>query len=144
MSSTTKPKGILYIAILYIIVVVAGIVVAILSFMPSATGGVNMMEDLWNQIVLGIPIVGDNIDNLLHSILFENATIWAVIVIVLAVIVLVDVILLFKMSPTGRNLAMVIALPLIVVLLGLIILWYLFKDEVKNTFTKASMASGTK
>ncbi len=140
MSAPTKPKGILYITIFYLAIAAILAVVAILCFAPSASPGPTMASDLWVNIVAKIPRIGDNIDEWFGSLFLPYVTIWGVVAIVLAGFVAVVAILLFKLQVWGRNLAMLIALPLIAVLVGFIVLWFLFKDDVKAAFTPAEAA----
>ncbi len=141
MSAPTKPKGILYITILYLAIAAILVVVAILCFAPSAAyPGQSMAYEIWNNTVINLPQIGDNFDRWFTELFVPYIAVWGVVAIIIGAIVAVVAILLFQMKVMGRNLTMLIALPLIAVLLGLIVLWYLFKDDVKAAFTPAAIS----
>ncbi len=136
MSAPTKPKGILYITILYLAIAAILVVLAILCFAPGASRP-TLLQDLWyNSISPSLPSIGDNtIRGLFNEYVNPYVTGWGVACIIVGGIVAIVAVMLFQMKVWGRNLAMLIALPLIVILLGLIVLWYLFKDDVKAAFS---------
>ncbi len=141
MSAPTKPKGILYITIFYLAIAAILVVLAILCLTPSAvTPGQTMFYDFWWNYVFTIPKIGDNINVWFGELLLPNAIGWGVAALIVAALVAIIGIMLFQLKVMGRNLAMLIALPLIAVLLGLIVLWYLFKDDVKAAFSPPAAA----
>ncbi len=146
MSAPTRPKGILYISIFYVAIAAILVVVAVLCFAPSALHD-TLIQDIWYETISpNLPTVGDNtLRGLWQQYVDPNVTALGVVVIILGGIVGVVAIMLFQLKVWGRNLAMLIALPLMVILLGLIVLWYLFKDDVKAAFSPpAELASKKK
>ncbi len=143
MSAPTKPKGILYISIVYLAIAAILFVAGILCLAPSAvTPGKTMFYDFWQNSIVTIPRIGDNIDEWFGELLLPNLTGWGVAAIIVAGLLVVIAFMLYQLKVMGRNLAMLIALPLIAVLLGLIVLWYLFKDDVKAAFSPPAATSG--
>ncbi len=134
MSAPTKPKGILYIAIFYLAIAAILVVAGILCLTPSTAPGPTLFNDFWANNIATIPRIGDNIDEWFGELILPNVTGWGIAAIIVAALLGVIALMLFQLKAMGRNLAMLIALPLIAVLLGLIILWYLFKDDVKAAF----------
>ncbi len=140
MSAPTKPKGILYITIFYLAIAAILVVAAILCLTPSPVSGQTLFFDFWQNSIVTIPRIGDNIDEWFGELLLPNLTGWGVAALIVAALVAIIGIMLFQLKVMGRNLAMLIALPLIAVLLGLIVLWYLFKDDVKAAFSPPAEA----
>jgi hypothetical protein len=134
MSSTAKPPSILIIVILYFIVAAVFAVGAIICFLPGTAPGPTMANDIWTNNVITFPIIGDNIERLLGGLFLGNIPLWGTLAIVIVVVVILDIVLLLKLNNLGRILAILIALPLIVIIIGLWIIWSLFKDDVKQAF----------
>ena len=136
MSAKSRPKGIPYISVFYLGVSAILLIVAILCFAPSATySGQSIAYEIWRNSIITIPRIGDNIDRWFSDLFVPYIIGWGVVSIILASFVALAAVMLFQMKIWGRNLTMLIALPLIGILIGLLILWYLFKDDVKLAFT---------
>jgi uncharacterized membrane protein YqjE len=87
----------------------------------------------WHLNILGHDL-GYNVSKYLGLIYGADGTGFIVLFIVFAVIVALDGLALWRLKPWARLLAMLIALPLMLILLGLVVLWVLLKPEVKQLF----------
>lgn len=131
MQQRIRPKGILFTTILYFVIVavlvIAGIFIqqlwALLTTGPLSTLPIGINHDL-----------GYNITKYLGGIYGTDGTGFVVLFSISAVIVVIDAAGLLQLKSWARLLAMLIALPLILVILGIVIIWYLMKPNVRQTF----------
>jgi lysylphosphatidylglycerol synthetase-like protein (DUF2156 family) len=130
-------KGIAIIVIFYILVAVAFFILGIVNFIPSNTYLTTFGGELWLDYAVDLPIIGSYLDTLGNYILpYPNITIIAVVLIILGVIMALDAIGLLKRKKWAHSLAVLIGIMAIVVIIGIILVWYLLKSEIKTEFGK--------
>ena len=138
--SSEKKLGITLIAILYMLAAVLFIILAIINFIPSMVytytsfGG-----ELWITYLetLPIPFIGGILQILgVYLLPQPNITIIAIVLLILGAIAIIDAIGLFARKKWAHSLAVLFAVVAIVIIIGIILLWYLLKSDVKMEFGK--------
>ncbi|MHA1650182.1 MAG: hypothetical protein ACTSYB_08310 [Candidatus Helarchaeota archaeon] len=130
-----RPGGVTGIAVLFLlgggILLVLGILCAFVTAWTMAFYFANI-----DGILAGLPLIGDLYVNNLQSFLMDP-NIWLIAGIIFIAIGVIDVLTfigLLKLKKWGYYIALIISIPLIIVILGIIFIWYLRKDEVKAAF----------
>ncbi|MBD3227815.1 MAG: hypothetical protein GF329_06470 [Candidatus Lokiarchaeota archaeon] len=137
MSKTEKKMGITIIAILYMLVAVAGFILAILNFIPSSIYSTSLGGELWITILEPLPTIGGILGTIGDLILpYPIITVIGVVLLIVGIIMAIISIGLFKLKKWAHSLAILIAILAIVVIIGIILVWYLLKPEVKEEFGK--------
>lgn len=126
MSSSDKPLGITLIAIIFIIAGVAFI----------GVGGIFLVafQMLWGMLVT-IPVIGPMVAPM-GALLTPYTAILGIVLIVIAVLYIIAAVGCFMLKPWGHTLALIGSIPAIIVILGIIFLWYLTLDDTKTAFGK--------
>lgn len=139
MNKTEKRLGITIITILYVIVAVGFFILAILNFIPSSSyptytsfGG-----ELWITILEPLPTIGGILQTIGDLILpYPIITVVGIVLLIAGIIMAIISIGLFKMKKWAHSFAILIGILAIVVIIGIILVWYLLKPEVKESFGK--------
>ncbi len=130
-----RPGGVTGIAVLFLlgggILVVLGILCAFVTAWTMDFYFANI-----DGILSGLPFIGDLYVNNLQSLFMDpnNWLIAGIIYIAIGVIAVLTFIGLLKLKKWGYYMALIISIPLIIVILGIIFIWYLRNDEVKAAF----------
>jgi uncharacterized membrane protein (DUF2068 family) len=126
-----RPSGVTGIAIIFLIGAALFIVLGAICLAAPLT-----VIDVLNGVgdmVESIPLIGGIAISLLAT-LAANLLYVGIVGIIIGVIDILIFIGLLKLKKWGYWLAIIISIPLIVVILGIIFIWYLRKDEVKAAF----------
>ena len=132
MSSSDRKIGITIISILFLLAAIVFIVVSILCFIPLGT---SIAEEVWTSHLVTLPVVGTYLD-MLTSFVIPYISIWGMIVLIIGIVVAIDAIGLFLLKKWAHSLAVLISIVAIVIIIGIIFIWYLLKTEVKMSFGK--------
>jgi hypothetical protein len=124
-----RPGGVTGIAILFLIAAAAflslGLIIVINPVYVQA-----FWHDNIGPLLGWIPLVGD----ILIDVQLSTLAIVGPVLIVVGALDILTFIGLLKLKKWGYWLCILISIPLIVVILGIIFIWYLRKDEVKAAF----------
>ena len=124
-----RPGGVTGIAILFLLGAAAGIVLGLVILILPLTV-IMFWDSNIGPLLAWIPMIGDNL-------LSIGADTWFLVGIVAVIIGAVEIVVgfgLYKLKKWAYWLTILISIPLIVVILGIIFIWYLRKDEVKAAF----------
>ncbi|HUY01319.1 MAG TPA: hypothetical protein VMV49_17290 [Candidatus Deferrimicrobium sp.] len=130
-----RPGGVTGIAAIFLIFGALILVIGVICAVATA-----FVLDLWlnniDPMIAGLPLIGSfYTENIAHF--FDSTTAWLLIGIGSIAIGALDIVTflgLLKLKKWGYWLAIIISIPLIVVIVGIIFIWYLRKDEVKAAF----------
>ncbi|MDD1777108.1 MAG: hypothetical protein LUQ65_02995 [Candidatus Helarchaeota archaeon] len=124
-----RPGGVTGIAIIFLLGAAAFLAVGLVLLINP-----NFVKDFWDinigPLLAWIPFVGSIVASI-------NLGTWTLIGYAGIIVGIVDILIfigLLKLKKWGYWLAIIISIPLIVVILGIIFIWYLRKDEVKAAF----------
>jgi hypothetical protein len=124
-----RPGGVTGISILFLLGAAAFLVLGLVILINTP-----FVIDFWDTqigpMLAWIPLVGD----ILVTIDPGTWTLLGYAFIIIGVLDILVFIGLLKLKKWGYWLAILISIPLIVVILGIIFIWYLRKDEVKAAF----------
>ncbi len=130
-----RPGGVTGIAVLFLITAAAGIAGGILCLVAS-----EFVANWWTSTVTPIlsdfPLIGSYYASHLADN-FADPFWWTIGGAILLAIGAVDLLTSFgllKLKKWGYWLCIIISIPLIVVIIGIIFIWYLRKEEVKAAF----------
>ncbi|MHA1269170.1 MAG: hypothetical protein ACTSPY_05225 [Candidatus Helarchaeota archaeon] len=136
MTKSTKKTGVLIIAILFILAGIVLAIVGILCFIPSQSiAGTSIIGEIWQVYVINFPYIGSYFDKLTKYVIPYLMTLGG-IAIVIGAIILLDGIGLFLYKKWAHSIAVLLSIIAIVVIIGIIFIWYLLKPEVKESFGK--------
>ena len=122
-----RPLGTIIMAIIMIVVGTAFVVLGVLAM----TGMLNVL-----LLTLAVdPTIGALLGPII-MLLMPYITIIAILVIILGIINFLGAIGLLSKTTWGWILAVITSIAYIVVIIGLIFLWYLFQDDTKTAFGK--------
>ncbi|HMF34440.1 MAG TPA: hypothetical protein VKK79_23665 [Candidatus Lokiarchaeia archaeon] len=143
MSKTNKPPEVLFVTIFYLAVAVVLIVLCFVltplynllstSTLPFAT------HDLGYNVIRFFGPTGEFCPLCYGT----DGTAFIVVFIIFAAIVALDAVGVFLLKPWARLLAMLIALPLILIILGLVVLYVLIKPGIKQLFGGEATGAST-
>ena len=124
-----RPGGVTGIAILFLLAAAVALTVGLIIVIDP-----NFVKTLWDNnigpILVLIPLVGDTLE-----VVGLDTLAWVgPLLIAIGAVDIVIFIGLLKLKKWGYWLCLLISIPLIVVILGIIFIWYLRKDEVKAAF----------
>ena len=130
-----RPGGVSGIAVIFLIFGGLLLVLGIICAVATST-----VLDIWltkiDPVLDGLPLLGSFYeDHLAHFLDSERA--WLLVGIISIAIGALDTVTflgLWKLKKWGYWLCILISIPLIIVLVGIIFIWYLRKDEVKAAF----------
>ena len=128
MGETDRPLGITLIAILFILVAAAIIIVGI----SDITG---LGPTIWQQNIVTLPMVGSYL-NMITPYYVPYATIWGIVSIIGGAIPLICAIGLLLLQKWAHTFALLLSIVAIIVLIGIVLIWYLSNDHVKEAFGK--------
>jgi len=124
-----RPGGVTGIAIIFLIGAAAFLALGVVFLMNPLFVQTFIHDTIW-PLVSWVPIIG----GILETVELSTITILGAVLIVVGVLDILIFIGLLKLKKWGYWLAIIISIPLIVVILGIIFIWYLRKDEVKAAF----------
>jgi hypothetical protein len=130
-----RPGGVTGIAALFLIF---GAVILVLGIICAAFSGTVL--DFWTNtagpMIAGLPLIGSfYTDHIAHYL--DTTTAFLLIGVIFIGVGAIDILTflgLVKLKKWGYWLAIIISIPLILVIVGIIFIWYLRKDEVKAAF----------
>ncbi|MHA1377556.1 MAG: hypothetical protein ACTSRG_04135 [Candidatus Helarchaeota archaeon] len=130
-----KNKGIVFIIILFVLGGLAALVAGIIAIVsPSTVVGIANGLGL-ASILNALPFVDKVVGiGLFNQPLLSNLPLLGVLAIIVAIVVLIDVWGLWTEQGWAWILTVLISLVMIPVIIGIIYLWILFKEDVKMTF----------
>jgi len=124
-----RPGGVTGISILFLLGAATGIVMGLIILISPLT-----VITFWNAnigpLLAWIPIIGDNLESI-------GADTWFLVGLGAVIIGAIDIVVgfgLYKLKKWAYWLSILVSIPLIAVILGIIFIWYLRKDEVKAAF----------
>ncbi|MHA1265205.1 MAG: hypothetical protein ACTSRS_08240 [Candidatus Helarchaeota archaeon] len=124
-----RTKGISSLSILFIISAIIGIVVGII-FLIDPFGVKNTYDTNIGPLLANLPILGDELaDVTLQMVYVVGGT-----AVPFGIITLISGIGLWQLKKYGYWLAILISIPLIVLIIGIVFIWYLRKEEIKASF----------
>ncbi|MHA1786451.1 MAG: hypothetical protein ACTSX4_13115 [Candidatus Helarchaeota archaeon] len=121
--NSDKPLGVIFIAIIYILIAAAGII-----------GGIALMTPIgltYVQTLTTVPLVGTIVTSIIQYL-----SIIGVLAIIVGIVLLITAIGLIMLQEWSWTLAVLISIILIIAIIGIVFLWYLYKDETKSAFGK--------
>ena len=124
-----RPGGVTGIAILFLAVGIGALIFGILC-LTMADFVKNLYDTNFGPLFQGIPQIGDN----LLDVDINTVYIAGAILVPFGAADLLTGVGLLKLKKWGYWLAIIIASPFILAIIGLVIIWYLRKDEVKAAF----------
>ena len=127
-----RPGGVTGIAIIFLLGAAVFIVLGAIC-LAAPLFIIDILVNTVAPMVAGIPLLGGFAANLITTLagLVLYVGIVGIVVGVLDILIFIG---LLKLKKWGYWLAIIISIPLIVVILGIIFIWYLRKDEVKAAF----------
>ena len=130
-----RPGGVTGVAVLALI---AGILLLALGLVIAVA--TDFMMAFWfdniEPIIVGLPLVGGIYTDFLAGF-FANPTLWlifGIIFIAFGAVLVLTCFGLLKLKTWGYWLAIICSIPFCIVIIGILIIWYLRKDEVKAAF----------
>ncbi|MHA1130305.1 MAG: hypothetical protein ACTSQI_02955 [Candidatus Helarchaeota archaeon] len=130
-----RPGGVSAIAILFLITAVAGLAIGIICLVASTWVATWWTANV-TPLLSNFPLIGNfYMDHLADD--FANPFWWTVGGAILVVFGALDGITgygLLKLKKYGYWLCIIISIPLIIIIIGIVFIWYLRKDEVKAAF----------
>jgi hypothetical protein len=130
-----RPGGVTGIAIIFLIGAAAFIILGIACAFMTAAAMLFWTSKI-EPLIAGIPLINSFYADHL-AILLASPSTWMIMGYIFIVIGVVDILIfigLLKLTKWGYWLAIIVSIPLIIVILGIIFIWYLRKDEVKAAF----------
>jgi hypothetical protein len=131
-----RPGGVTGIAVLFLIAAAAFLIVSVICLIEMGALAVSIWQNNIEGLIEGIPFIGPfYIDHLADNL--ANPTTWVIAGVIFIGIGAADILTflgLLKLKKWGYWLCIIISIPLIVVIVGIIFIWYLRKDEVKAAF----------
>ena len=130
-----RPGGVTGIAVLALIagigLLALGLVITIATDFAMA-----FYFDNIDPIIAGLPLIGSFYSDNLAGY-FLNPTLWliaGIVFIAIGALLVLTCFGLLNLKTWGYWLAIIISIPFCIVIIGIIIIWYLRKDEVKAAF----------
>ena len=124
-----RPSGVTGIAILFLLGAAALLALGVVFLINPLFVQIFVHDNIW-PLVSWVPIIGP----MLETVEIGTITLIGYAGIIIGIVDILIFIGLLKLKKWGYWLAIIISIPLIVVILGIIFIWYLRKDEVKAAF----------
>lgn len=124
-----RPGGVTGIAILFLLGAAGFLVLGVICLVSPLFVQTFITANIW-PLVSWVPIIGP----MLEIVELGTITLLGYAGVIVGVLDILTFIGLLKLKKWGYWLAIIISIPLIVVILGIIFIWYLRKDEVKAAF----------
>ncbi|MHA1695283.1 MAG: hypothetical protein ACTSXT_05245 [Candidatus Helarchaeota archaeon] len=129
--------GIKIIGFLFMLVAIVFFIVGILCQIPSVKiPSTSIIGEIWQNYIVNLPYLGSYL-NKLTPFLISYMQILGIVLIILGIILAIDSIGLFKLKKWAHSLAVLLSIIAIIVLLGIIFVWYLLKSDIKEEFGKS-------
>ncbi len=129
-----RPGGVTGIAVLFLIAAAIFLVLGVICAFATATAMLFWFNNI-HGLIAGSFIGPFYVDHLMDNLL--NPTTWVIAGVIFIGIGAADILTflgLLKLKKWGYWLCIIISIPLIIVIVGIIFIWYLRKDEVKAAF----------
>lgn len=123
-----RPAGITLMAVLFFAIAAGLIVLAILGFM-------GFILTIWQTLLVTFPSIGKYFVPLAPLFVPLNYII-STIGLIAGIAIAIDAVGLILLKKWAHSLALFVSIPLIVLIIGILFLWYLLKSEVKMAFGK--------